>query len=85
MGQKTKKFNFNPKQAYRLVAVKTKQGDDKKEPLYLERLNCIANRLYYDEEPVYGHDHLYRMRMHFVENEKGSQSAETSTPVGFWM
>lgn len=71
MEWKTKKFNFNPKQAYRLVAVKTRQGDDKKDPLYLERLNCVANRLYYDEEPVYGHEHLYRMRMHFVENENG--------------
>lgn len=71
MAQNTEKFNFNPEQAYRLVAVKTKQGSDKKEPLYLERLNCIANRLYYDEEPVYGHEHLYRMRMQFVENENG--------------
>lgn len=71
MGQKTKKFKFDPEQAYRLVAVKHLQGGDKKEGFYLERLNCIANRLYYDEEPVYGHEHLFRMRMHFAENGNG--------------
>lgn len=71
MGQKTRKFKFDPEQAYRLVAVKHLQGGDKKEGFYAERLNCIASQLHYDEEPVYGSDHLFRMRMHFVENKNG--------------
>lgn len=70
MEQKTTKYRFDQEQPYRLVAVTDHQGSDKAQGFYAERLNCIANRLWYDDYPSHGDD-LFRMNMRFVENEQG--------------
>ena len=70
MKPKTNRYEFDTKQAYRLVSVTDHHGKDKVRGFYAERLNCITNQLIYDSRPDHD-DNLFRMRMRFVENDQG--------------
>lgn len=64
---------FDKEKAFRLIAVTDLEGRDKvrSKKFYGERINCIATRLRYDDNPVHGSTDEYRMRMDFVRNETG--------------
>lgn len=80
--ERNERFEFNPEQAYRLIAVTDKEGRDKghSKDFYEERLNCVAINFKYDSRP--SHDDKYRLNMSFIQTEDGlwcKRSLHTST------
>lgn len=76
------RYEFNPKQAYRLMAVTDRTGRDKSHTHYFYEaiVNCVAVNFHYDDFP--SHEEYYRSRMQFVRNELGQpvyRSLHTST------
>lgn len=65
------KYEFDRTQTYKLIGVTDKNGNDKshEHSIYQNNLNCIATDLHFDDEPYPGD--FYRMRMTFVQTEKG--------------
>ena len=76
MEQKTRRYEFDTNQAYKLISVTDHQGNDKvcSHGFYEERLNCAAVDFRYDDSPSYGDK--YRLNMMFVQNEDGLLSRE---------
>ncbi len=67
-----KRFEFDKQQAYKLIAVTDKEGNDKthSQPLYADAEGCIAVNLRYDEGSDY--NGFQRMHLDFVQDEKGN-------------
>ena len=65
------RYEFDPEQAYRLIAVTDKTGRDKSHTDYFYEaiVNCVAVNFHYDDVP--SHEEYYRLRMQFVRNELG--------------
>lgn len=66
------KYQFDSQQAYRLIAVTDRDGNDKtySDELYSCVAGCVARDLRYDERTSYGG--LYRMYLNFVQDETGT-------------
>lgn len=67
-----KRFEFDREQAYKLVAVLDKDGNDKtnSKDLYSNAKGCIAVNLRHDEDFIY--DGMWRIYLDFVQDEDGS-------------
>jgi len=70
--EKTQKYEFDQQQAYKLIAVLDKEGNDKtnSRSLYSNARGCVAVNLRYDEYSNY--NGLQRMHLNFVQNEDGN-------------
>lgn len=66
-----KRFEFDKQQAYKLVAVTDREGNDKthSQPLYADAEGFIAVNLRYDEKSNY--NGFQRMHLDFVQDEEG--------------
>ena len=68
---RNERFEFDPEQAYRLVAVTDKNERDKvhSHVFYEDRFNCVAVNFHYDDFPSHGDK--YCMNMKFIQTEDG--------------